>query len=124
MKRDMELVRRILLEVESWPLEGGDQTFTALGCQEKEVEYNVYQAIRSGLLDGIIDDTERATEGFFYNVFGLTPEGHDFLDAAQDQFIWDEVMGEVRKRGVKNTSFDILKRLLDKAVRRKLGVDE
>jgi len=50
-------------------------------------------------------------------VSGLTPAGHDFLENAKNEFIWDEVMEDVKKRGIMNASVDIIKDMLNKAIR-------
>ena len=81
MKCDMELVRKILFAVESWPPDGGDQTFAELGRSEGEVTYNVYQAIEAGLLRGAVSET---SDGMVCVVSNLTPYGHDFLDNAEE----------------------------------------
>src|SRR4051812_33843642 len=119
MKRDMELVRKILLAVESWPPEGGDLKFETLGGPSPEIEYNCYQAIKGGLLDG---DYSTADE-IMTVVFGLTPAGHDFLDNARNQFVWDDVMAEIKKKGMVSASVDVVKRLLNKQIKKHLELD-
>lgn len=118
MKRDMELIRQILLAVESWPPEGGDRSFTALSYPKAEIEYNCYQAIQGGLLEGISTDTD---DDLMCVVFRLTPEGHDFLNNARNQFIWDEVMAGVRAKGIVSASIDVMKQLLDRSIRNHLN---
>src|SRR5689334_20066456 len=117
MKRDMDLVRRILLDVESWPPEGGDRTFSSLGTTQDDVTYNVYQCIEAGLLEGESVETSDGLECF---VFRLTPQGHDFLDNARNEFIWDEVREQAKQKGITSTSIDILKRLLNKQLKKHL----
>ena len=97
MKRDMELIRKILLTIESWPPEGGDRTFAELGRPEEEITYNLYQAIEAGLLQGAVRED---SSGMGCVVTNLTPYGHDFLDNARSQYIWDEVMEDIKKRGI------------------------
>ena len=117
MKRDLELVRKILLEVEEWPTEGGDRTFASLNCPEDQVTYNVFQAIQAGLLRGEVIEHSEGMDCF---VSGLTPCGHDFLDNAKNKYIWDEVMTDAEKRGIKNASLDIIRDLLNATIRKKL----
>jgi hypothetical protein len=119
MKRDMELIRKILLAVESWPARGGDRTFAALGYPEEEVNYNIDQAIQAGLLQGETLDTMTSMVCL---VDGLTPYGHDFLDNARTQYVWDEVMGDIKERGIVSASIDIVKDLLNRALRKRLEV--
>jgi hypothetical protein len=118
MKRDMELIRNILLAIESWPPEGGDQTFAELGRPEAVVTYNVYQAIEAGLIRGEV--FESSGSGMTCMAIGLTPYGHDFLDNARSQYIWDEVMEDIKKRGIASTSIDIVRDLLDRTIRKRI----
>ncbi len=117
MKRDLELIRKILLAVEEWPSTGGDQSFESLCAPEEEVTYNVYQAIEAGLLRGKVHEDN---EDMICLVNGLTPDGHDFLDNARNKYIWDEVLADCKKRGIKDASLKIIMEYLNKAVRKKL----
>ncbi len=125
MKRDMELIRQILLAVEAWPPGGGDYTFPELGRDAADVEYSKHQARRSGLIDGLTldPDIDAEAEGPFTQVYGLTPAGHDFLDQARNPYVWDEAMAAIRDRGFRDASIDIIKGLLDKFARKRLGLD-
>lgn len=96
MKRDMELVRKILLAVEKWPPDGGDSNFPELGSPPDEVSYNATQAVKDGLLEGEYFEAG----GLVCMVRGLTPAGHDFLDNARNQYVWDEVMENIQKHGL------------------------
>ena len=119
MKRDMELTRKMLLAVESWPPDGGDSRFAELGYPQEAVMYNAYQAIQAGLVEGGIVDSSSGLIGF---VTRLTPSGHDFLDNARNQYIWDEVMNDIKERGIVSVSIDIVdivKDMLNKAIRKK-----
>jgi hypothetical protein len=113
----MTLMRKMLLEVEAWPPGGGDQHFSALGQSEEVITYHAYMAIKGGLLDGVFGDD---SEGIHCNVFGLTPEGHDFLDSARTGYIWDGVMADLKERGIVSASLDVIKRALDAAIRKRL----
>jgi hypothetical protein len=119
MKRDMELIRKILLTIESSPPRGGDRSFSTLGYPEDDVTYNIDQAIQAGLLRG---QTMETTTSMVCLVDGLTPYGHDFLENAKNQFIWDEVMEDAKKRGIATASIDILKQMLDKAIRKRIDL--
>lgn len=66
MKRDTELIRRILFAVESWPPEGGGRTFPHLGYPHDDVQYNCYQQIKAGLLEGISSDLDALTCVIFW----------------------------------------------------------
>jgi hypothetical protein len=42
MKRDWDLMRQILFEVEKWPFTGGFDTITIPNHSEPEISYHVY----------------------------------------------------------------------------------
>ena len=100
MKRDMDMIRLIMLEVEKWPVYGGDNDFASLsGLDPASLQYNVYQAIQSGLLEGECFSTLDPSEGRECVVHGITPDGHDFLDSARDKYIWNEVNETIEGQG-------------------------
>jgi hypothetical protein len=71
-----------------------------------------------------VTDITRTTEpGPSYRLTRLTAAGHDFADSARRQFICDEVWTTMRERGVVSASIDLLKRLLDEALRKRLDVE-
>ena len=95
MKRDMELIRDLLLKIE-----GGQRSFEVLSpksasilCIEQEEPLTKEKAdqleYHLGLLDdaGYLKEFERASGGVVY-VSGLTMSGHDFLDSIRDPDVW------------------------------------
>jgi hypothetical protein len=89
------------------------------GYGEGEIGYHAYLLVNAGLADGT-DITCTTDPGPSYRLTRLTASGHDFADSARTQFIWDEVMTTMREQGVVSASIDLLKRLLDKALRKRL----
>ncbi len=122
MIRDMCLIREILLAVDAWGSPGGDGTFAALGRSKQEIEYNVYQARVAGLVEGSPSMSPGSL--FACSVTGLTPAGHDFLEAARDCVIWGELIGRLKSKGMVSPSVQFVKRLLDAAACRSLEARE
>ena len=88
MKRDMELVRKVLLAVQN-----EDQNQPIDGYTEDQILYHKELVIRSGFAEGaILPDLSRATEvpAEVY-IRKLTWEGHDFIDAIADESNWNKV---------------------------------
>jgi len=56
-------------------------------------------------------------------VHGLTFAGHDFLDNARNEMIWDEVKADIEKKGLINVSIKMVMDLLNKKIRKKLDLD-
>ena len=75
MKRDMDIVRLLLMEQET-----GEPQKELGKHDEKLVEYNRAQAVKEGLLDGHVSYDE-GNEIAFVAVSGITPAGHAFLDS-------------------------------------------
>jgi Hypothetical protein (DUF2513) len=82
MRRYMDLVREILVQVEAMPLNqawrGGIE-----GHSQDEVFYHVEQVKSSGLVEADLMNPNG------HIVYDLTPDGHDFLAAARSSKVWD-----------------------------------
>lgn len=109
MKRDMDLIRSILLEIETKaPPVGGMQERIAIeGYDRATINAHLKMLIEeAGLVDGVISRGQ-GPQGNEIVVLGLTWSGHDFLGAARSDEIWTKARGTVLKRGFAIT-FDIL----------------
>ena len=109
MKRDTDLVRAILLEVESAT---GGVDVGELCSGERTVEkvcYHVELMQQRGLIDANLwkdanGDVVSAT------VLGLTWDGQDFLDAMRDMRVWAKAKKAIRS-SVGSTTFEVVKRV-------------
>src|SRR3989304_4745015 len=77
MKRDMDLVREILLKMEELPMKGDCHNIHIDGRSEEEIIYHVRIMHEAGLIEAI-DFT--ATDGVDWRPKRLTYAGHEFLD--------------------------------------------
>jgi hypothetical protein len=82
MKRDMDLIRVMLLEVEKSTSPGGCQ-INLPGHSPEELYYNAQLAQEAGLIDARF--ARGATD---FHVLRLTYAGHEFLDAARNDTLW------------------------------------
>ena len=108
MKRDMDLVRKILLEVEKAPYEGGWVDLDIKNYTQGEVSYHTMLLNDSGLVEAQDLSTMSGPD---WRPKRLTWEGHEFLEASRNEERWErakEIMGQ--KGG--GFVFDILKDLL------------
>ena len=117
MKRDMDLVRQILVEVEKWPHQHrGVLAFE--GRSHEEIAYHVKLLCQAGLMEAI-DAT--STSGLNWIPRSLTWEGHEFLDAARDDTRWNRTKALVKdKAGA--VSFEIKKQLLVSLAKQAVGL--
>lgn len=117
----MDLIRKMVLAVEDHP-SGWAPKLEFEGYTPGQVGYHAYLLVDAGLAAGL-DATDMDSDGPFYEVQNLTAAGHDFAEAARNQFVWDEVREEMRRKGVVSATLDVLKKLLDKQLRKHLELN-
>ena len=110
MKRNMDLIRLLLLRVEATDvLEQPDLKIG--GYDVQETDYNLDLMIQAGLING----SGNWSFGGSYNVAirGLTWEGHDFLDAVRSDSIWRQAKAWAQGEGVRlnELPFEVVKGL-------------
>lgn len=119
MKRDMDLVRDLLLNIEDHPiLATGSQMLVIddsekLGLQDhslQQIHYHLDMMIKKGLIEGEITS--------LHIISGLTWDGHDFLDSIRDPAIWQETKEGVKKAG--GFSLELLGDLAKGLIRKKI----
>lgn len=96
MRRDMELIRKVLLAVEA-----GNARHPIDGYTQDEVRYHQMLVIEKGLVEGQFrKDMTQATEvPAAVMLRRLTWEGHDFIDAIADESRWSKVKGFLADSG-------------------------
>jgi hypothetical protein len=114
MQRDMDTVRRILHEAEA--IKG------YVHYEKPEDVYHVAIMKEAGLLDCRLTENGSGV-ATFATVFRLTWSGHDFLDAARDDTLWNKAKEKVLKPGLSWT-FSILVEYLKSEVKQRLGISE
>ena len=117
MKRDFDLIRKILLEVESCDDSRGIGHSGAIQIREysaDSIQYHVGLLVDAGFVTG-----ERVqvygSHGAFYLQLNLAWRGHEFLDNARDDSIWQTVKKELGSKW-SSVSFGVLETLLKQAV--------
>ena len=116
MKRNMELIRWLLLRSE------GDEE-AAKACEAFTVEeraYHVQLLIDAGLVEGVVRRDEVGNPNGAI-VSRLTWAGHDFLQSVRDDTIWKKAKDQVFKPGASWT-FDLLKEWAKQEVKQRLGL--
>ena len=115
MKRDMEIIRLLLLqqETDEDPPEL-DEYDTLL------VVYNIVLMKDAGLVEASIVEDENG-EPVSAAVMRLTWDGHDFLDATKNPDIWSRAKEKIIKPGV-SWSFSLLKEYLKQEAKNQIGM--
>ena len=96
MKRDMDLCREILFEVERWQTTLAPTEVEIEGYTEEEVGYNAWLLADEGLIEGQ-DISGLGHSVHRYAPRCLTYKGHEFLEHARDATRWkkakEKIMG-------------------------------
>ncbi len=113
MKRDIELVKKILLYIESSPNHLGIDTRRILinTYHPEVIHYHINLLINDNLVKGKEKKPKRG-DSYFVNTT-LTLGGHDFLDKVKDSTKWEAAIKN-RESKLKSVSLSVLKVLLEK----------
>jgi hypothetical protein len=115
MKRDMDVIRLLLLQLE------GDEKATEnlKRYDEPTVVYNAALIVDAGLVEGAVArGGDNSPIGVAMN--HMTWSGHDFLDAARDDNLWKKAKKNVMGPAASYT-FEIVKTYLKAEIMKHLG---
>lgn len=119
MKRDMDLARKILFAVETDNTDlGGWVKIDIPGYDKQAISYHVMLLDEAGLIEGQNVSTFGELE---WVVERLTWQGHDFLDAARSDTVWQKAKDQTLKVAG-GVTFDIMKELLVQSARDLMGL--
>ncbi|SRR5258708_11911194 len=85
MKRDMDLVREILLKVEDLPFDGQFHDVLVDGRLDEEINYHTMLLHEAGFIQAMDLTT---LDCICWKAMRLTYSGHEFLDAARSDTVW------------------------------------
>jgi hypothetical protein len=110
MKRDIELIRNLLLLIECHPQANAPDIIEVPGYQKDTINYHLALLLDASLIEG----TTTMVRGQDYpevSVHRLTWAGHDFLETAREDTVWKRALTILANKGGAIT-FDILRALL------------
>jgi hypothetical protein len=112
MKRDMDLLRAILIRIEEHDFKREDPFINKAfeGYEERIVQSHINLLYKAGFIEAMNFSSAAGEE---YSPTGLTWEGHDFLDAARNDTVWNKVKTDTLKYGG-GVPMEVLKDLLIK----------
>ena len=122
MKRDMDLIRDILIRIEDDPQMDGTREFYFPTAQDmgfpdrssEEVAYNFSLLVEEGFVNG-------AASAFLpIIVRSLTWRGHEFLDNIKDAGIWKKT--KERLKGLPNVALTVVGAIAEAEVKKHLGL--
>ena len=111
----MDIIRLLLMQLESDKRPPGLDDYP-----EAEILYNTELAIEAGLIEG---ETLRDGGGDVVHatLIRLTWNGHDFLDSARDETLWNKAKQTVMKPAASYT-FEFIKEWLKAEIRARVGL--
>lgn len=118
MKRDMDIIRALLMQVES-----GEIPEALKGVSEEVKVYHIALLSDANLIHARIVEDEQGNP-FNAVIFRLTWDGHEFLDAARNDTTWNHIKSKILKPGVSWTAsilFDILKAEAQRILQHAIG---
>jgi len=96
MRRDLALVREILLHIESFPYPNQYMTFKLPDYEATVIEYHLYLLIEGQLIQAQRDRRSCFDE---WNEVRMTWAGHEFLALAADSTVWQQACAEAALTG-------------------------
>ena len=120
MKRDLEIIRKIVLLVEDLPTGTVIDEIQIEGFSAEQIGYHCYLIVDAGLAKGI-DDTDMAETSPNWKILHLTSAGHDFADIARNEATWKKATGLVKDKAT-GVTIEIIKDLLVSLIKGTLSI--
>ena len=109
MKRDLDLIRLILLELEKRNPILPDPNIELENYNFDTIQFHVKLLIEQNLIEGSFRKHANGKIQCF--PIALTWQGYDFLDAARDNIVWNKAKNTVVEK-TQSVSFEVFKALL------------
>lgn len=119
MKRDMELVRQILLRLNEHEHGFAPDELAIEGFTEDQIGYHCLLLDEAGLIQAVDTSTISALSPSAHPI-RLKWEGHEFIENAQNEKEWNQTKEAVGKLG--DVSFSVWASVLSQVVMQNLGI--
>ena len=119
MRRNMDLVRTILMKIEQGALGWTGRPFNISAFTPEQITHHVHIMTEDGLIEGV-DLTTMHSNGPEAKPIMLTWKGHEFLDLARDQKRWNQATVIIRKVG--SAPIAVWMKVLNELILKELGV--
>ena len=120
MKRDMELIRKILFSLEAQEEDRDPGRIEIDGYSPEQVAYHAYLLVDAGLCMGW-DATHLEINYRDIRPTRLTWAGHEFLDAARSESRWTKAMDRIKSIGG-TVTVGVLTQVLTQMAKDELGL--
>ena len=119
MKRDLDLVRQLMLQIEALPAAPPVQ-YRMSEIEDPVLLAHLEMLIEAGLVNGKIARSH-GTRGDVISVSGLTWQGHEWVEMVRSHSLWNEVKSAVLDSGGV-LSFELTKAVASKILRARLAL--
>ena len=119
MKRDLDLVRQLMLQIEALPAAPPVQ-YRMSEIEDPALLAHLEMLIEAGLVNGRISRSQGA-RGDVISVSGLTWHGHEWVEMVRSQSLWNEVKSAVLDGGGVLT-FELTRAMATKLLRARLAL--
>lgn len=119
MKRDMDLIRKMLLQIESDEHGFAPKEIEITGYTQEEIGYHAILLGEAGLAK-VVDLTSDGSDSPEGMITRLTWAGHEFIDASRETHTWNEAKDLINKIG--GATMQIWITVLTSLIQKKLGI--
>lgn len=121
MKRDFDLIRKLVLAVEDSPTAAVRDEMQIDGYTPEQIGYHSYLIVDAGLANGTNVGTMHDTGGPMWRIRHLTSAGHEFAATARNATIWRKAT-EIVKDKVGGVTLEVFKQVLAGVIKGTLGL--
>ncbi len=119
MKRDLDLVRKIMLALEAYDHGYAPEGFTIAGYDDEVIGHHVWLMAQGGLLTALTSPGEASP---IAEPGSITWVGHEWLAVVRNERVWVTVRTEMKDRGL-TLSFALMQELAIKIAKSFAGLD-
>lgn len=123
MKRDMELVRTLLVHFEEKPDDHLVKHVEIEGYDTRTIDYHLILLYEANLIEGEPSVSKSSKRVIRVYPMRLTWHGHEFLAAARNDSVWRKTMTKIAS-AIGDVPFTLLKDLLMQTARDNLGMGQ
>jgi hypothetical protein len=120
MKRDLDLVRQLLLQIEALPA-GPPVQYRTSEIEDPVLLAHFELVIAAGLVNGKLARSQGA-RGDVISISGLTWEGHEWIEMVRSQGMWGEIRTLLDGAGA--LTYELTREMAVKILRARAGLSE
>jgi Hypothetical protein (DUF2513) len=121
MKRDMDLIRKILIKIEDLPTYDKQVEIEVKDYAPENIQYHLKLLHDAKFIEVLNDGTSELWVKVNITPTSLSWEGHEFLDAIRNETVWNKTKEIVKEKGV-GLAFGIIKDLAIQIARQMVGL--